>query len=232
MKAGNSCASASTTRLFGRLHRPSGAAASARLHPRTACRCSHRLQGRPSHPIARRFRQAGRTLRRERRLLRLGHSGVQCDDHHGSADPQCSAVLRPVRTRGHRRTHSRQDRRIEEEGPMDGRGRAAWLSARRAKAICGPGRGRFRAPDLRSLSRTRVNSRTPKRIEAARHPDPSSYADDRQGGWRPASDQRPALSHSAQPALSRRDQPPRAVLVGGASGHHRSRDVRDSSGVP
>lgn len=29
-------------------------------------------------------------------VLRFGHSGVQYDDQHGSADPQCSAVLRPV----------------------------------------------------------------------------------------------------------------------------------------
>jgi DNA invertase Pin-like site-specific DNA recombinase len=46
--------------------------------------------------------------------------GLQYDDQHGPADPQRSAVLRPVRTRGHGRAHSRQDRRIEEEGPVDG----------------------------------------------------------------------------------------------------------------
>jgi DNA invertase Pin-like site-specific DNA recombinase len=39
----------------------------------------------------------------------------------GRADPQCAVVLCPVRARGHGRTDPRQDRRLEEEGNVDGR---------------------------------------------------------------------------------------------------------------
>ena len=46
----------------------------------------------------------------------------------GRLDPQCAVVLRPVRARGHRRAHSRQDRRLEKEGDVDGRRAAARLS--------------------------------------------------------------------------------------------------------
>jgi len=38
-----------------------------------------------------------------------------------------NVVVRPVRTGGHRRTHPRQDRRLEEEGYVDGGQRTARL---------------------------------------------------------------------------------------------------------
>ncbi len=44
-----------------------------------------RLQGRSPDPLARRLRQARRTVRRARRLVRLGHPGLQHDDQHGEA---------------------------------------------------------------------------------------------------------------------------------------------------
>ena len=78
------------------------------------------------------------------RLVRLGHPGVQHDHQHGPADAQRAAVLRPVRARGHRRAHPRQDRRLEEEGHVDGR----------------PARARLRRQGAESSSSTR---RKPKR---------------------------------------------------------------------
>src|SRR5215204_5688645 len=64
-------------------------------------RRDRRLQGGSPHPIAHRLRQAGRALRRARRLVRLGDPGLQHHDQHGAAHPQRAAVLRSVRARGH-----------------------------------------------------------------------------------------------------------------------------------
>ena len=74
--------------------------------------------------------------------LRLGHPGLQHHHLHGPADAERAAVLRPVRARGHRRAHPRQDRRLQEEGHVDGRLRAARLRGRRAHADHQRGRGR------------------------------------------------------------------------------------------
>ena len=97
------------------------------------------LQGRPPDAIARRLRQDRRGLRRQGRVVRFGHAGVQHDHLDGAADAQHAAVLRPVRARGHRRAHPRQDRRLEAEGHVDGRPAAARLrrpgsQARRQRA--------------------------------------------------------------------------------------------------
>ncbi len=59
----------------------------------------------------------------------------------GRLDAQRSAVLRPVRARGHGRAHPRQDRGVEEEGHLDGRRRPARLSGREPGAAY---RGRAR----------------------------------------------------------------------------------------
>src|SRR5213075_1479490 len=48
----------------------------------------------------------------------------QYDDVHGAPDAQYPALVRPVRTRGHRRAHPRQVRCIAQEGDVDG-----WLCA-------------------------------------------------------------------------------------------------------
>jgi DNA invertase Pin-like site-specific DNA recombinase len=62
---------------------------------------------------------------------------VELFDRHGvtfvavtqqfTAHPQHPAVLRPVRTRGHWRARPRQDRSLQEEGDVDGRGHPARL---------------------------------------------------------------------------------------------------------
>ena len=93
-----------------------------------------------------------------RRLVRLGHPGVQHHDQHGPADAQRAAVLRPVRARGHRRAHPRQDRRLEDEGHVDGRPAAARLRRQGPQARRQRGRGRDRPADLPALSRTRLGS--------------------------------------------------------------------------
>src|SRR3984885_13495137 len=53
--------------------------------------------------------------------------------------------LRPVRARGHWRADPGQDRRLEEEGHLDGRRRSARLPGREPGAPCGRGARRFRA---------------------------------------------------------------------------------------
>ena len=65
------------------------------------------LQDRPPDPLVERFRQDHRGLRGTRCFVRVGDAAVQHDDINGPADPQCPAVLCPVRTRGRRRAHPR-----------------------------------------------------------------------------------------------------------------------------
>ena len=97
------------------------------------------LQGRPADPRARRLRQDRRGVRRARRVVRVGHPAVQHHHQHGPADAERAAVLRPVRARGHRRAHPRQDRRVQAQGHVDGRPAAARLRRGRPQA-----RGRTR----------------------------------------------------------------------------------------
>src|ERR1700694_5317824 len=59
------------------------------------------------NPLARRFCQDCRDPRCEGSVLCVSDAAVQHDDLDGALDPQCSAVLRTVRARGHRRGHSR-----------------------------------------------------------------------------------------------------------------------------
>src|ERR1700730_1247978 len=61
---------------------------------------------RPAAPLARRFCQDRRDPRCEGSVLCVSDAAVQHDDLDGPLDPQCSAVLRTVRARGHRRAHS------------------------------------------------------------------------------------------------------------------------------
>ena len=51
----------------------------------------------------------------------------------GPPHAQRAALLRPVRARGHGRTNPRQDRRVEEEGHVDGRAARARLRRQRTQ---------------------------------------------------------------------------------------------------
>ncbi len=142
-----------------------------------ARRCSrstdrrHRcLQGRPADPLARRLRQAGRTVRRPSGVVRLGHPGVQHDDQHGTIDPERPFILRPVRARGHWRADPGQDRRLEEEGHLDGRRRSARLSGREPGAPCGRGACRLHPRSLSALSRDRQRRAAQGNSRPARTP--------------------------------------------------------------
>ncbi len=68
-------------------------------------------------------------------LLRLRHPAVQHHHLDGASDLERPALLRPVRARGHGRTHPRQDRRLEEEGDVDGRQPALGLRCEGQKLI-------------------------------------------------------------------------------------------------
>ena len=92
----------------------------------------------------------------QRRLLRLGHPAVQHHDLDGAADAQRPALLRPVRARGHRRAHPRQDRGLQEEGHVDGRPAAARLRRQGPQARRQRGRGRDGPAYLPPLSRARL----------------------------------------------------------------------------
>ena len=173
-----------------------------------------RLQGRPPHPLARRLRQARRAVRRARRLVRLGHPAVQHHDLHGPADAQRAALLRAVRAGGHGRAHPRQDRRLEEEGHLDGRPRAARI----------PGRGqasssstRSEAEQVRTIFRRylELESLTALMQDLERAGSSRRSAGCRSGAVRggiPFAQGSPRLS-PAQPHLPRRDRPSRAASI-------------------
>ena len=99
----------------GTLERP-GAEAAARRHRGGADRRRRGLQDRPAVALADGLLEARRGLRPRRRHLRLGHPVVQHHDLDGPAHAQHPAHLRPVRARGHRRAHPRQDRGIAAKG--------------------------------------------------------------------------------------------------------------------
>src|SRR6266478_2779566 len=67
------------------------------------------------------LRQASRTLRYPRRVIRLGHPAVQHHDLDGAVNAQCAPVLCPVRAGGHLGAHPRQDRSIKAKRDL-GRG--------------------------------------------------------------------------------------------------------------
>ena len=93
-----------------------------------------RLQGRPADPVAVRLRQDRRHFRQAFRLLCVGHPAVQHHVVDGAPDAQYPAVVCPVRARGHRRAHPRQDRGLQEEGHVDGRPALARLRRQRPEA--------------------------------------------------------------------------------------------------
>ena len=70
----------------------------------------------------------------QRRLVRLGHAVIQHDHFDGAFDTQRASLVRPVRARGDGRAHPRQDRGVQEEGYVDGRGGPAWLQGCRSEA--------------------------------------------------------------------------------------------------
>ena len=114
-------------RLLRRHAGAPGAEAAARRHRGGAGRRRRGLQDRPAVALADGLLEAGRGVRPRRRHLRLGHPVVQHHDLDGAADAQHPALLRPVRARGHRRAHPRQDQGVAAEGHVHGRQRAARL---------------------------------------------------------------------------------------------------------
>src|ERR1700730_17696028 len=72
-------------------------------------------------------------------------------------DPERSVVLRAVRCRGHRRAHQRQNRRLEEEGEVDGWRAAARVWSAGPQARHDRQRGGYRSIDLPPLCRTRLS---------------------------------------------------------------------------
>src|SRR4051794_6706029 len=80
------------------------------------------------------LRQDRGRVRSPPRQLRLDHAIVQHHDLNGPAHPQYALVLRPVRARGHGRAHPRQDRRLEAQGHLGRRHRAARIRGAGAQA--------------------------------------------------------------------------------------------------
>src|SRR5437764_7851432 len=116
-------------------------------------------------------------------------------------DPQRSVVVRAVRERGHRRAHTRQDRRLEEEGDVDGRGAAARLSGAGPQAHHRRQRGGNRALHLSPLCRTRLCPIVEGGAGSPQHP--QQIADERRGphlGWHAIRPRR-ALPDAAKPHL-------------------------------
>jgi chromate reductase, NAD(P)H dehydrogenase (quinone) len=81
-----------------------------RCSPTSNCEGRRRggVQGRPPDPVARRFRRAGRVARGQWRVVRGCHPAIQYHHFDELADPQCPALIRPIRARAGRRPHPRQ----------------------------------------------------------------------------------------------------------------------------
>ncbi len=221
-------------RVLGRVDGAPGAQAAARRHRRRQDRCRCRLQDRPADPQPRRLRPHRRAVRYPQGQLRLGHPGVQHDDEHGPADPERPAVVRPVRARGHRRAHPRQDRRLAGQGHVDGRHAAARLrptdrrrNPRARRQRCGSRHG---PADVHDLSRARLGPRaaalacrTRHRLEGAGHAWRSRHR-------RPAVQPRRAVPPAAQPDLPRDGRSQGQGAPGHPSRDRRCRAVRRRAG--
>ncbi|CAA9507192.1 MAG: Site-specific recombinases, DNA invertase Pin homologs, partial [uncultured Sphingomonadaceae bacterium] len=159
------------------------------------------VQDRPAHP------QPGRLLAhrgragRGRGVVRVGDAGLQHDDQHGQAHPQRPALLRPVRARGHRRAHPRQDRRIQSARHVDGRRGAARLSGGRAQAGSGQPARRDRADDLPPLSHPWLRPGAPRRARRRGGDQPAACREERAGVRRQAAHAGRALRHAPEPRL-------------------------------
>ncbi len=158
-------------------------------------------------------------------LLRLGHPVLQHRHLDGAADAERAPVLCAVRTRGDRRAHPRQDRRLEEEGALDGRRAAARLrSAPRSEGPGTrpqPGRGRDGPHSLRALrsgrqprDRRARGGGTRAAVEAASVP-----VGARAG--RQSAVARPDPQDPHQPGLHRQDPAQGSRLARAAPGDHR-----------
>src|SRR5262249_3082916 len=120
----------------------------------------------------------------------------------GTLDPECSVVLCAVRARGHGRAHPRQDRRLEEEGDVDGRRAAARVSGAGPKARHHRQRGGNCSLDLSPLCRTRLGPAFEGRARSPKDRPP--IVDERFGSprRRQAVLTRRALPDLAEPYLS------------------------------
>src|SRR5262244_1398298 len=131
--------------------------------------------------------------------LRFGDAAVQHDDLDGALDPECSVVLCAVRARGHRRTHSRQDRRLEKKRDVDGWRPTARLSGAKRQAHHRRRRGGNRPLHFSPLCRARLGAVVKGRTGSPEHPE--QVADERLGphiGWQ-AIGPRCALPDIAEP---------------------------------
>lgn len=91
-----------------------------RRHRSGQDRLRGRLQGRPAQPIAHGLRQDRGGLRALQRLVRLGHAALQHDELDGPADPEHSAVVRPVRARSSANASATRSRRRAQKGKWTG----------------------------------------------------------------------------------------------------------------
>src|SRR6185437_13268165 len=129
-----------------------------------------------------------------------------------SPDPQRALVLCPVRARGYGRAHPGQNRRLEEEGPVDGRPARAWLRRQGQEADHERGGGRNGTDDLSPISRTRLGPRIESLARCGGHRQQAENGRGRERLWRPRLLTWRALSDAAEPGLLRRDRPQRGFL--------------------
>src|ERR1700730_2376818 len=136
----------------------------------------------------------------------------------------------PVRAGGHRRAHSRQDRRLEKEGHVDGRGAAARLRGSRRQARRRQ-RGRNRSLHLPPLRRTRLGPIVKGGARSPRHYEQLPGERVRSLPGRQAIRARRPLPDAAEPHLPRRDRSQGTVLSRRTHADHRSGAVGNGSGA-
>ena len=192
------------------------------------------LQDRPAQPLDRRLRQPHGEVRQARRRVRRRHAAVRHLDAGRAPDAEPADLLRPVRTRDHRRTHARQGPRRAPARTVDGRPAAARLR-RRARGRADRrerGRGEAGAEDLRAARRARDRDPHRRGAQRARLEDEGlDHARGTRARGRPV-DQAHAREAPREPDLRRARGPPGRGLRGRAPGDRGPGHVRPRAGAP
>ena len=178
----------------------------------------------PADAITCRLRQTGRAVRCPRRLLHLGHPGLQHHHQHGKAHPQHASVLRAVRAGDHRRANPRQGRRLKAQGHLDGRRGSARLPGRRPRSPVVEDEAEF----VRALFRRYLETGSCAPQDRSRHRERSLASSDeqnRQKDRRRPDLARPSVLDPIEPDLCRTAAPQRADPRRPSSGDHRPDDL-------
>src|SRR5208283_1856374 len=173
----------------------------------------------PSNPVG------GQKIRCAIYTRKSSEEGLE--QEFNSLDAQREACEAYVRSQKHEgwSVLPQQDRRIQEERPMDGRPAVAWLRRQGSQAYRQRDRGGDRSDDLSPLSRAGIGPGAESSARRRRRRQQAAHGGRRRRLWRQVVLARRALSDAAKPNLPRRDRPQGHGLFRRACVNHRRRTV-------